>query len=207
VSCRGSLTLMNPMKAASKLRLSFFRTISSSQLKGRASAKVPDKITAQRLLLLAAPHKSSIAGAIALLSVSSAVTMAVPYSMGAIIDAVSGQDGTSLNNIFLTLGCVFGVGAAANTGRIILFKRVGERIIASLRKDLFRNIIHQDLKFHDLNSSGEIVSRLAVDTVVVGKSVTSNVSDGLRSIIMAGAGVGAMAAVNSKLTVSYISLI
>lgn len=70
-----------------------------------------------------------------------------------------------------------------------------------MRKDLFRNIIQQDVKFHDLNSSGEIVSRLAVDTVIVGKSVTSNVSDGLRSIIMAGAGVGAMVAVNAKLTV------
>jgi ABC-type multidrug transport system fused ATPase/permease subunit len=174
----------------------------SSQLTATARKKIPDRITAQRLLRLAAPHKTSIAGAIGLLSVSSAVTMAVPYSMGAIIDAVSSQDGTSLSNIFLSLGGVFGIGAAANVGRILLFKRVGERIIANLRKDLFKNIIHQDLKFHDLNSSGEMVSRLAVDTVIVGKSVTSNVSDGLRSLIMAGAGVGAMAVVNSKLTVT-----
>lgn len=62
------------------------------------------------------------------------------------------------------------------------------------------------MKFHDLNSSGEIVSRLAVDTVIVGKSVTSNVSDGLRSIIMAGAGVSAMVAVNTKLTVYFIKI-
>ena len=78
------------------------------------------------------------------------------------------------------------------------------RIIANLRRDLFKNVIHQDLKFHDLNSSGELVSRISVDTVIVGKSVTSNVSDGLRSIIMAGAGIGAMVAVNTKLTVSNL---
>lgn len=81
---------------------------------------------------------------------------------------------------------------------IIVFN---SRIIAKLRMDLFRNLMNQDVKFHDLNSSGELVSRLAVDTVIVGKSVTSNVSDGLRSIIMAGAGAGAMVAVNAKLTV------
>ena len=88
---------------------------------------IADKITAQRLLKLAFPHKKMIAGAIGLLSVSSAVTMAVPYSMGAIIDAVSVKDGPSLSSIFMTLGGVFVLGAAANAGRIMLFKSVGER--------------------------------------------------------------------------------
>lgn len=104
-----------------KLKFSITRLNSSTR------DKIPDKITAQRLLSLAAPHKKMIAGAISLLSISSAVTMAVPYSMGTIIDAVSVKDGPSLSNIFWTLGGVFGLGAAANTGRILLFKSVGER--------------------------------------------------------------------------------
>lgn len=103
-------------------KLKFFSTRLNS-----GNSKVPDKVTALRLLRLAAPHKKMIAGAISLLSVSSAVTMAVPYSMGTIIDAVSVRDGPFLSNIFWTLGTVFGIGAAANTGRILLFKSVGER--------------------------------------------------------------------------------
>lgn len=91
------------------------------------SNKINDRLTAKRLLRLAAPHKGMIAGAVGLLSISSAVTMAVPYSMGAIIDAVSVKDAPFLSSIFLTLGGVFGIGAVANTGRIFLFKSVGER--------------------------------------------------------------------------------
>ena len=91
------------------------------------SKKTPDKVTASRLWRLALPHKKMIGGAVGLLTISSAVTMAVPYSMGAIIDAVSLHDAPSLSNIFLSLTGVFVLGAAANAGMILLFKRVGER--------------------------------------------------------------------------------
>jgi ABC-type multidrug transport system fused ATPase/permease subunit len=97
---------------------------------------------------------------------------------------------------------VFALGGLANAGRVVLFKCAGERIIASLRNRLFSKVIRQDIGFHDKNQSGELISRLAVDTVVVGKSVTSNISDGLRSLVSATAGLGAMSYVNLKLTVS-----
>jgi ABC-type multidrug transport system fused ATPase/permease subunit len=96
---------------------------------------------------------------------------------------------------------VFALGGLANAGRVVLFKCAGERIIASLRNRLFSQVLRQDIGFHDKNQSGELISRLAVDTVVVGKSVTSNISDGLRSLVSASAGLGAMCYVNLKLTV------
>jgi ABC-type multidrug transport system fused ATPase/permease subunit len=65
----------------------------------------------------------------------------------------------------------------------------------------------QDMAFHDANQSGELLSRLSVDTVLVGKSVTSNVSDGLRAFVMATTGVGAMCYVNLKLAVSSFCII
>ncbi|KAJ3296847.1 ATP-binding cassette sub- B member 10, mitochondrial [Borealophlyctis nickersoniae] len=158
-----------------------------------------------------------LGAAVVLLFVSSAVTMSVPFSMGRVIDIVMAQLGVdshgaeqvpySLSTIFLGLAAVFAVGAAANAGRVILMKLAGERIVLRLRTRLFSNILHQDIAFHDRIRTGELVSRLSTDTVVVGKTITNNISDGLRSFAMAGLGVGMMWYMNVKLTMTMLTIV
>lgn len=81
------------------------------------------------------------------------------------------------------------------------------RVITRLRNELFSKIIRQDISFHDQNRSGELISRLGTDTVVVGRTLTNNIADGMRSLVMAMTGVGAMLYVNVDLTViSYLIL-
>ncbi|KAJ2419450.1 ATP-binding cassette permease mdl1, partial [Coemansia sp. RSA 2531] len=76
-----------------------------------------------RLLRLAKPEYKLLGGAVGLLFVSSTVTMAVPFSMGKIIDMVTNSGasipfGLSLTQVFVGLGSVFVVGAIANAGRV-----------------------------------------------------------------------------------------
>ncbi|KAI9706470.1 MAG: ATP-binding cassette permease mdl1 [Candelina mexicana] len=91
-------------------------------------------------------------------------------------------------------------GAAANYGRIIILRIVGERIVARLRSQLFRNTFVQNAEFFDANRVGDLISRLSSDTIIVGKSITQNLSDGLRAFVSGGAGFGLMAYVSLKLT-------
>jgi ATP-binding cassette subfamily B (MDR/TAP) protein 10 len=105
--------------------------------------------------------------------------------MGKIIDIVThpsmdGYLGLSMPEFAGVLSMVFVVGAAANAGRVLLFRIAGERIIQRLRNDLYRSILRQDMAFFDKNRTGELISRLSTDTAIVGKSLTNNVSDGLR---------------------------
>ncbi|KAJ2731581.1 ATP-binding cassette permease mdl1 [Coemansia sp. BCRC 34962] len=158
-----------------------------------------------RLLRLARPEYKLLGGAVGLLFVSSTVTMAVPFSMGKIIDIVTSSGasipfGLSLTQVFVGLGSVFVVGAIANAGRVMLIRTAGERMIARLRKSIFERIMHQDMGFFDRNRSGDLVSRLSTDTSIVSKSITNNVSDGLRASISAVAGLGMMLYVSPKLT-------
>ncbi|KAJ2415682.1 ATP-binding cassette permease mdl1 [Coemansia sp. RSA 2530] len=158
-----------------------------------------------RLLRLAKPEYKLLGGAVGLLFVSSTVTMAVPFSMGKIIDMVTNSGasipfGLSLTQVFVGLGSVFVVGAIANAGRVMLIRTAGERMIARLRKSIFERIMHQDMGFFDRNRSGDLVSRLSTDTSIVSKSITNNVSDGLRASISAVAGLGMMLYVSPKLT-------
>ncbi|KAJ2724855.1 ATP-binding cassette permease mdl1 [Coemansia sp. Benny D115] len=158
-----------------------------------------------RLLRLARPEWAQLGAAVGLLAVSSSVTMAVPFAMGRIIDIVTNAGaaiplGLTLGQVFVGLGAVFVVGAAANAGRVVLIRTAGERMIARLRRDLFARVVRQDMAFFDRNRTGDLVSRLSADTSVVGKSITNNVSDGLRAAISATAGLGMMLYVSPTLT-------
>lgn len=72
--------------------------------------------------------------------------------------------------------------------------------MARLRSQLFRRTYVQDAEFFDANRVGDLISRLSSDTIIVGKSITQNLSDGLRALVSGGAGFGLMAYVSIKLT-------
>ena len=101
---------------------------------------------------------------------------------------------------YLALGGILAIGAAANYGRIIILRIVGERVVTKLRSQLFRRTFIQNAEFFDANRVGDLISRLGSDTIIVGKSITQNVSDGLRSLVSAVAGFGLMSFVSIKLT-------
>jgi putative ABC transport system ATP-binding protein len=81
-----------------------------------------------------------------------------------------------------------------------MLRLVGERIVARLRSNLFRRTYVQNAEFFDANRVGDLISRLSSDTIIVGKSITQNVSDGLRALVTGTAGIGLMAYVSFKLT-------
>ncbi|KAJ3276049.1 ATP-binding cassette sub- B member 10, mitochondrial [Terramyces sp. JEL0728] len=113
----------------------------------------------------------------------------------------------SLSALFSVLVGVFVVGAAANAGRLILMTKASERVITRLRNTLFNRVMKQDISFHDKLQSNELISRLSTDTVVVGRTLTNNIADGLRSLVMASTGLGAMLYVNVQLTMTIMLIV
>ncbi|KAJ5710376.1 ABC transporter integral membrane type 1 [Penicillium malachiteum] len=163
-----------------------------------------------RLLKVARPEAKKLAFAFFFLLISSGITMAVPLSVGKLMDAATkgvGEDGTgelvfglSQTMFYSIFAGVVVVGAAANYGRIIILRIVGERTVARLRSNLFRQTLVQDAEFFDANRVGDLISRLGSDTIIVGKSITQNLSDGLRAGISGVAGFSLMAYTSFKLS-------
>jgi putative ABC transport system ATP-binding protein len=158
-----------------------------------------------RLIKIARPEAKWLAFAFLCLVTSSAITMSIPLSIGRILDTATDGSvdklfGLTLNQFYIALGSLLTLGAAANYGRVILLRIVGERIVARLRSTLYRKTYVQDAEFFDANRTGDLISRLSSDTVIVGKSITQNLSDGLRALVTGGAGLTAMAMVSLKLT-------
>uniref|UniRef100_A0A668AKR2 ATP-binding cassette sub-family B member 10, mitochondrial n=1 Tax=Myripristis murdjan TaxID=586833 RepID=A0A668AKR2_9TELE len=146
------------------------------------------------------------ASAVGFLTFSSAVTMSAPFFLGKVIDIIynTGTDtetmATSLTSLCIMLTGVFLCGGAANAARVYLMQISGDQIIRNLRATLFSSILRQEVAFFDRTRTGELINRLSSDTARVGSSVTDNVSDGLRAVAQAGAGVSMMLYVSPSLT-------
>lgn len=152
----------------------------------------------KRLFSLAEPEKWTLMGAISLLIVSSSVTMAVPFSLGKVLDIIYNSTSDlsaareKLDALCLMLCGVFLLGGICNFGRVYLMSITGQRMTQSLRKQVYSAIMRQEAAWFGTTSTGELVNRLSADTQLVGRNLSQNVSDGLRSLLMVGAGTGMM---------------
>uniref|UniRef100_A0A8C2ZUM1 ATP-binding cassette sub-family B member 10, mitochondrial n=1 Tax=Cyclopterus lumpus TaxID=8103 RepID=A0A8C2ZUM1_CYCLU len=166
----------------------------------------------KRILQLAHPERWSLAAALGFLTVSSAVTMSAPFLLGKVIDTIytTGTDTetmtASLTSLCIMLTGVFLCGAAANAARVYLMQTSGQQIVRNLRAAVFSSILRQEVAFFDRNRTGELINRLSADTGVVGRSITDNLSDGLRAVAQAAAGVSMMFYVSPSLA-SFVLLI
>ncbi|RXG61914.1 ATP-binding cassette sub-family B member 10, mitochondrial [Armadillidium vulgare] len=165
----------------------------------------------RRLFLLAKPETSTLAAGIALLAFSSSITMAVPFALGHVIDVIYTADPVemkqNLKNVCLGLVGLFVTGGLANFGRVYLMNIAAQRITRNLRSSVFSSIIKQEITFFDMNRTGELINRLSADTSTVSQSVTLNISDGLRSMVMVIAGVGMMFYMSADLAVVGLSIV
>lgn len=160
-----------------------------------------------RLIKIARPEAGTLSWAFLFLLCGSAISMTIPFSIGKILDAATQAEqndgllfGVSQTTFYIALGGFLTAGAAFNFGRIVILRIVGERIVARLRSQLFRKTFVQNAEFFDANRVGDLISRLGSDTIIVGKSITQNLSDGLRSLVSGAAGFVMMGWVSIKLT-------
>ncbi|KAD2804234.1 hypothetical protein E3N88_37611 [Mikania micrantha] len=162
-----------------------------------------------RVLALAKPEAGRlIIGTIALL-IASTSSILIPRFGGTIIDIVSGDLQTpeqkseavsSVNRTILGIFLIVIIGSICTALRAWLFSSASERIVATLRKNLFTHLINQEIAFFDVTRTGELLSRLSEDTQIIKNAATSNVSEILRNLSTAFIGLGFMFATSWKLT-------
>ncbi|XP_068167758.1 ATP-binding cassette sub-family B member 10, mitochondrial isoform X2 [Antennarius striatus] len=166
----------------------------------------------RRILTFAHPERWRVAAAVGFLTVSSAVTMSAPFLLGKVIDTIySGATDiatmtSSLTSLCVLLTGVFLCGGAANAARVYLMQTSGQKIVRNLRASVFSAILMQEVAFFDRTRTGELINRLSADTAVVGRSITDNLSDGLRAVAQAIAGISMMFYVSPSLA-TFVLLI
>ncbi|KAF8511536.1 P-loop containing nucleoside triphosphate hydrolase protein [Gautieria morchelliformis] len=139
--------------------------------------------------------------------------MSIPFTIGKLIDYFSSVNpqiifGLSPTQAAIGILALFTVGALSNGTRAILMRISGQRIVARLRNDTYASALKQDIEYVErTKGEGDLLSRLGTDASIVGESVTQNLSDGLRSIVMASVGLGAMFWISPTLTALMLAVV
>ena len=137
-----------------------------------------------RLLALAQPELHILTVATICLLLSSAASVAMPAFIGFIIAAITSSSSADpkrdLEIATITLVGIFTAGGLFSFLRGWLYTLAGERVVARLRRNLFRHLIAMPISFFDTNKTGELMNRLSSDTTVVQNAATVNISMALR---------------------------
>ena len=172
------------------------------------STQRPTRVTLRRLLALARPELPSLAGGTFFLLVSSAASLAYPRAIGNLVDeALGARSQHMLDGLALAMLSVFVVQGVAMGLRAYLFNTAGERVVARLRKDLFRALLSQEIAFFDARRTGELTSRLASDTTVLQNAVTANISMALRFSMQIVGGVVLLLYTSARLTGVMLAIV
>jgi ATP-binding cassette subfamily B protein len=153
-------------------------------------------------------HRGRILGALAALVVASLATLALPLALRRVIDtAFETGNQTKADLYFMTLIGVVAVLALASSARYYLVITLGERIVASVRQDVFRHLTTLDAAFYDRTRSGEIVSRLSADTTRIQSAFGASASIALRNILLFAGATVMMIVTSPKLSLMVLGAI
>lgn len=153
-------------------------------------------------------QKGRIAMALVALIVASLATLALPLAVRRVIDVgFAGGEQQLANSYFILLIGVVAVLAMASSARFYLVMTVGERIVSSLRADLFRHLTRLEPAFFDSSRAGDLVSRLTADTTQIKSTFASTASIALRNAIMALGALGLMIGTSPQLSAIVIGVI
>lgn len=139
--------------------------------------------------------------------VSTGATFSLTGASRLLIDEGFGsRDADQLNFWFLVLGGVALVLALATALRYFFITKLGERVVANLRKDVFGHILSLDPGFFLKIRTGEVVSRLTTDLQIVDTLVSTSVSMALRNAINFVGGLILLMIVSPKLTLLVLCI-
>ncbi len=162
----------------------------------------------RRLLALARPYRGRLLLALLLAIASSAVWLAVPLGLRALLDSVFEEgNGARLDAIAAGLLGLFLVSALLGFGGGYLIEWTGERVVADLRRRLYGHLVRLDLAFFARERTGDVTSRLTSDVGAVRSAVTSSLVELVTQSLSLAGSVALMVTLNARLSVAVFAVV
>ena len=127
-----------------------------------------------RLLRYLGPHRNALMVVFAAATLGTLTALAAPYLMGRAIDQLGGRDSVALLRTVVFMLAAYGFSAVAQLFQGIVIVRVAQKVMQSLRSDLFNHIQSQSLRFFDTSAQGDLMSRLTNDMDVISQVLTNH---------------------------------
>jgi ATP-binding cassette subfamily B protein len=177
---------------------------------GRPKAK---KVGALRQLWpFARPYRPLIFFAGFALVGAASATLAIGQAVRRMVDNgfVSAADqgqAAYLNEYFIALFGVFALLAAFTFARYWAVTWLGESVVADIRNAVYAHVVRLDPSFFEQTKTGEVMSRLTVDTELIQTVVGSSASIALRNLLMFLGGLGMLIITSPKLAGMVLAIV
>ena len=146
-----------------------------------------------------------LGAALLALIVSAAATLAVPLAVRRMIDlGFSGVDPSLIDKYFITLVGVGLVLALASAARFYCVNWLGERVVADIRRDVFKHLTGLSPAFYEVSHSGEVMSRLTADTTQIKAAASTVISQALRNALVLIGATAMMVVTSPKLSLAVV---
>ena len=145
------------------------------------------------------PYKGLLAVAVLALVATAAITLALPLAVRRVVDGFEAREMALLNQYFAGAFGLAGLLALGTGLRYYFVTRLGERIVADIRKALFARVIDRSPAFYERIMTGEVLSRLTTDTTLIQSVIGSSVSIALRNALMLMGGLILLGLTSAKL--------
>jgi ATP-binding cassette subfamily B protein len=139
----------------------------------------------RRLLPYLAPYKKQIALACLSLLIAAIAVLTIGSGLKSVVDnGFATRSQAHLDQSLIALLGIIAVLAGATYGRFTLVSWIGERVVADLRKVMFRHIVTLSPGFFETHKSGDLISRMNTDTNLLQVVVGSSLSIALRNLLL-----------------------
>ena len=147
-------------------------------------------------------------GAAFFLILAAVATLVLPAAFRGVIDnGFANADRNNIDMYFLSFLGVALLLAISTAARFYFVTRLGETVVASLRRAVYAHVLSLSPVFYENMKTGEVLSRLTSDTTVIQGVVGSSASIALRNLLILVGGLAMLLATSVKLTLSVFVLV
>ncbi|WP_413721101.1 ABC transporter transmembrane domain-containing protein [Silicimonas sp. MF1-12-2] len=131
-----------------------------------------------------APYKALLAAAMLALVTTAMISLILPLAVRRVVDGFE-TSAESLLDSYFTAALGIALLLALGTGlRYYLVTRLGERVVADIRKAVFDRMIGMSPAFYEKIMTGEVLSRITTDTTLILSVIGSSISIALRNFLI-----------------------
>ena len=144
------------------------------------------------------PYRRLLVLALLALILTAAVSLVLPLAVRRVVDNFN-ADVVILDQYFGAAIVIAGLFAFGSGMRYYLVTRLGERVVADIRRALFDRVLGLSPAFFERIMTGEVLSRITTDTTLILSLIGSSVSIALRNSLILLGGLVLMLLTSAKL--------
>ena len=154
------------------------------------------------------PYRMRLVVAIIALIATATLTLSLGQGVKLMIDeGFSSQSTLGLANALSVVGLIIFAMSIGAYFRFYMVSWLGERVVADIRKKLYRHLVSLPPSFFEDNLAGEIQSRVTTDTTLLQTVIGSSFSFALRNALTFIGGLSLMFISNIKLTLIVLLVV